>query len=267
MLKILTLLQSSPVEGNISLQQSRLTQIRWQSSEVSDSDKETEQTEFFRQQEKNISFSCWRETYTTHKRYLYICLLKGTNLTTFSSFPYNVCRSPRRVNNAISLLSPTSQKCLSSFKNSMRRKWKSVFLEFQQHLFIFWTQEYSRALAQPMTGLHGGRRTMGNPAQGYQYSKDTKALHHLAVGGLGNTLRFRISVRFIATVMVQVGGQLRVMEILQYKHDIYACVMDIIIMFFEDYFCLLRDSYDILTLYAFLLVLTDDLLVNIILLF
>lgn len=57
------------------------------------------------------------------------------------------------------------------------------------------------------------------------------------------------------------------MEILQYKHDIYACVMDIIIMFFEDYFCLLRDSYDILTLYAFLLVLTDDLLVNIILLF
>lgn len=57
------------------------------------------------------------------------------------------------------------------------------------------------------------------------------------------------------------------MEILQYKHDIYACVMDIIIMFFKDYFCLLRDSYDILTLYAFLLVLTDDLLVNIILLF
>lgn len=37
---------------------------------------------------------------------MYICLLKGTNLTTFSSFPYNVCRSPRRVNNAISLLSP-----------------------------------------------------------------------------------------------------------------------------------------------------------------
>ena len=66
------------------------------------------------------------------------------------------------------------------------------------------------------------------------------------------------------------------MEILQYKHDIYACVMDIIIVFFQDYFCLLRDSYDILTLYAFLLVLTDDLLeercmdeitINIILLF
>ena len=57
-----------------------------------------------------------------------------------------------------------------------------------------------------MTGLHGGRRTMGNPAYGYQYSKDTKAVHYLAVGGLGNTLRFRIPVRFIATVMVQVGG-------------------------------------------------------------
>ena len=55
---------------------------------------------------KIFLFSCWRETSTTHKRYLYICLLKGTNLTTFSSFPYNVCRSPRRVNNAISLLSP-----------------------------------------------------------------------------------------------------------------------------------------------------------------
>lgn len=41
-----------------------------------------------------------------------------------------------------------------------------------------------------MTGLHGGRRTMGNPAYGYQYSKDTKASHYLAVGGLGNTLRF-----------------------------------------------------------------------------